>query len=89
VRSLISTLGGRIMSAIDHFKEHFHTITDKRQSAKVSYSLFDVLFGSLCAVIAGAKGWFDIRECLPGHHEWFRRNKKILYVTALQVSNLL
>jgi hypothetical protein len=58
-------LGGRIMSAIDHF----NTITDKRQSAKVSYSLFDVLFDSLCAVIAGAKGWFDIREYLLGHYE--------------------
>ncbi len=54
---------------IDEFKEYFHTVTDKRQSAKVTYCLFEVLFGSLCAVIAGAKGWFDIREYILGHHD--------------------
>lgn len=59
---------------IDHFKEHFQSITDQRQSAKVTYCLFEVLFGSLCAVIAGAKGWFDIREYILGHHDWFKRN---------------
>ena len=64
---------------IDQFKEHFHTVTDKRQSAKVTYCLFEVLFGSLCAVIAGAKGWFDIREYILGHHEWFKRNSMFLH----------
>jgi predicted transposase YbfD/YdcC len=59
---------------IDEFKEHFYAVTDKRQSAKVTYCLFEVLFGSLCAVIAGAKGWFDIREYILGHHDWFKRN---------------
>lgn len=63
---------------IEQFKEHFHEVTDKRQSAKVTYCLFDVLFGSLCAVIAGAKGWFDIRECILGHHDWFKRNSMFL-----------
>jgi predicted transposase YbfD/YdcC len=56
---------------IDSFKQHFETIADPRQSAKVTYPLFDVLFGTLCAVIAGARGWFDIREYLLGHLEWF------------------
>lgn len=59
---------------IDEFKEYFHAVTDERQSAKVTYCLFEVLFGSLCAVIAGAKGWFDIREYILGHHDWFKRN---------------
>ncbi|CAM3098921.1 H repeat-associated protein N-terminal domain-containing protein [Vibrio rarus] len=59
---------------IDEFKEHFHAVTDKRQSAKVTYCLFEVLFGSLCPVIGGAKGWFDIREYILGHHDWFKRN---------------
>ncbi len=63
---------------IDEFKEHFHAVTDKRQSAKVTYCLFEVLFGSLCAVIAGAKGWFDIREYILGHHDWFKRNGMFL-----------
>ena len=59
---------------IDHFKEHFQTVTDQRQGAKITYCLFEVLFGSLCSVIAGAKGWFDIREYILGHHDWFKRN---------------
>ena len=59
---------------IDEFKEYFHAVTDERQSAKITYCLFEVLFGSLCAVIAGAKGWFDIREYILGHHDWFKRN---------------
>ncbi|MGB5854929.1 MAG: ISAs1 family transposase [Oceanisphaera sp.] len=56
---------------IETFKAHFQPVEDTRQSAKVTYPLFDVLFGTLCAVIAGAKGWFDIREYLLGQHEWF------------------
>lgn len=56
---------------IETFKAHFQPVEDTRQSAKVTYPLFDVLFGTLCAVIAGAKGWFDIREYLLGHHDWF------------------
>ena len=63
---------------IDHFKEHFQTIIDQRQGAKVTYCLFEVLFGSLCAVIAGAKGWFDIREYIRGLHDWFKRNNVFL-----------
>ena len=56
-------------------KQHFITIQDGRQSAKVDYPLFDILFGSLCAVIAGARGCTDIREYVLGHHDWFQRHK--------------
>ena len=59
---------------IDNFEAHFGAITDERQSAKVTYTMFEVLFGSLCAVIAGAQGWFDIREYILGHHQWFKGN---------------
>lgn len=56
---------------IDTIQEHFSIIRDDRQSAKVDYPLFDVLFGSICAIIAGGQGWTDIREYVLGHHEWF------------------
>ncbi|MBE4609773.1 ISAs1 family transposase, partial [Vibrio navarrensis] len=56
---------------INTIKAHFSIIRDKRQSAKVDYPLFDILFGSICAVIAGGQGWTDIREYVLGHHEWF------------------
>ncbi len=60
------------------FQRHFSSLHDKRQSAKITYPLFDVLFGSLCAVIAGAQGWCDIREYMLGHHAWFKQQKMFL-----------
>ncbi len=60
---------------IDSIKTHFSIIQDNRQSAKLDYPLFDFLFGALCAVIAGARGWTDIREYVLGHHEWIRRHQ--------------
>ncbi|WP_445497865.1 ISAs1-like element ISPlu17 family transposase [Photorhabdus sp. SF281] len=55
----------------DIFTEHFSDIQDPRQSAKVAYPLFDILFASLCAVLGGADGWSEIQEYIEGHHEWF------------------
>ncbi len=60
---------------IDIIKQHFIIIQDGRQSARVNYPLFDILFGALCAIIAGARGWTDIREYILGHHDWFRQHK--------------
>jgi predicted transposase YbfD/YdcC len=56
---------------IDAIKLHFSIIRDERQSAKIDYPLFDILFGAICAIIAGARGWSDIREYVLGHHDWF------------------
>jgi hypothetical protein len=36
---------------IDHLKETFQTTTVQRQGTKVTYCFFEVLFGSLCAVV--------------------------------------
>lgn len=60
---------------IDTVRLHFSIIQDPRQSAKVDYPLFDILFGSLCAIIAGARGWTEIREYVLGHHDWFLAQK--------------
>ncbi|MCE9688290.1 ISAs1 family transposase, partial [Shewanella sp. AS16] len=60
---------------IDIIKQHFNIIQDERQSAKVDYPLFDILFGAICAVIAGGRGWTDIREYVLGHHHWFLKQK--------------
>jgi transposase, IS4 family len=59
---------------IDTFKDDFSAVDDNPQSAKITYPLFDLLFASLYAVIAGSKGWYEIREYILGHHEWFKRN---------------
>ncbi len=39
---------------------------------------FEVLFGSLSAVIESAKGWFDIYEYILRHYDRFRRNELFL-----------
>ena len=59
---------------LEAIKAYFSIIRDERQSAKVNYPLFDVLFGSICAIIAGGQGWTDIREYVLGHHEWFLKH---------------
>lgn len=71
---LCSLFGGMTMD-IETIKQHFSIIQDERQSAKVDYPLFDILFGAICAVIAGGRGWTDIREYVLGHHEWFLKQK--------------
>ena len=59
---------------LDTFTQHFGSIEDTRQTAKVTYPLFDILFVTLCAVISGAEGWSDIQEYAEGHHDWFRQH---------------
>ena len=58
---------------LELFTTHFDTIIDNRQSAKVTYPLSDVLFVTLCGVIAGAEGWSEIHDYAKGHHEWFQK----------------
>jgi hypothetical protein len=58
-----------------YIEQHFGAIDYHRQSVRITYSLFDILLGSLCAVIAGSNGWFDIREYILGHHHWFKTQK--------------
>ena len=57
---------------INGFSEHFGQLSDPRQSSKVCYPLFDVLFLTLCAVIAGCEGWEDIEDFGDAHIAWFQ-----------------
>lgn len=59
---------------LEAFTTHFSAIVDHRQSAKVTYPLHDVLFVTLCGVIAGAEGWADIHFYADNHHDWFKRH---------------
>ncbi|PMP09037.1 transposase [Vibrio breoganii] len=56
----------------DAFTKHFISLEDPRQSAKVSYPLFDVLFLTVCAVITGAEGWEDIEDFGRAHLDWLQ-----------------
>ena len=42
--------------SLDAFSEYFGELKDPRQTAKISYPLFDVLFLTVRSVIAGAEG---------------------------------
>lgn len=58
--------------SIDVFAEHFSEVTDPRQSAKVTYPLYDVLFLSICGVITGCEGWEDIEDFGRARLHWFQ-----------------
>jgi hypothetical protein len=47
---------------IDEFAQHFTDVKDPRQTAKISYPLYDVLFLSICASITGCEGSEDIGD---------------------------
>ncbi|WP_311568474.1 ISAs1 family transposase [Photobacterium arenosum] len=57
---------------IDAFSQFFSVIQDPRQSAKISYPLFDILFLTVCATIAGMEGWEDIEDFGEAHLDWLQ-----------------
>lgn len=57
----------------DSFTLHFSALEDPRQSAKVSYPLFDILFLTLCAVMTGAEGWEDIEDFGVHRLSWLQK----------------
>jgi predicted transposase YbfD/YdcC len=57
---------------IDVFAQHFADVKDPRQTAKVSYPLYDVLFLSICAIITGCEGWEDIEDFGKARLVWLQ-----------------
>lgn len=55
------------------FSQHFVSIQDPRQSAKISHLLFDVLFLTVCAVIAGYQGWEEIEDFGDERLDWLQK----------------
>ena len=51
------------------FLDHISIIHDHRQSWKISYSLTDILFLTVTAVIGGAEGWEQIEDF--GEEHWY------------------
>ena len=73
--------------SIDAFSKHFEEVKDPRQAAKITYPLFDVLFLTVCAVIAGASGWEDIEDFGEVHLDWLQ--KKGLFPNGLPVHDTI
>lgn len=59
---------------LEAFTTHFGELIDNRQTAKITYPLEDILFVTLCSVIAGAEGWSDIRDYAEAHLDWFQEH---------------
>jgi predicted transposase YbfD/YdcC len=53
--------------------EHFTTIDDPRQQGKVQHQLFDILFVTVSAVIAGCQGWEEIEDFAHDKLSWLRK----------------
>lgn len=57
---------------IDVFAQYFADVKDPRQTAKLSYPLYDVLFLSICAIITGCEGWEDIEDFGKARLSWLQ-----------------
>jgi len=53
--------------------EHFSSIDDPRQQGKVQHPLFDILFLTISAVIAGCQGWEEIEDFAHDKLSWLRK----------------
>lgn len=73
--------------SLDAFSEYFDELKDPRQTAKISYPLFDILFLTIYAVIAGAEGWEDIEDFGEVHLDWLQ--KKGLFPDGLPVHDTI
>ena len=73
--------------SLDVFHQHFSDIEDHRQSAKVTYLLFDVLFLTVCAVIAGCEGWEEIEDFGIAREDWLK--DKGLFENGLPVHDTI
>ncbi|CEE93303.1 transposase [Xenorhabdus nematophila str. Anatoliense] len=71
----------------DAFSHYFGELTDPRQSAKISYPLFDLLFLTVCAVLAGAEGWEEMEDFGNMRLDWFQ--EKGLFQTSLPVHDTI
>lgn len=69
------------------FSEFFSDLHDSRQSAKIAYPLFDILFLTVCAVIGGCEGWEDIEDFGQAHSRWFQ--DKGLFPNGLPVHDTI
>lgn len=56
----------------DAFSLYFGMLRNPRQTAKIFYSLFGVIFPTVCAVISGYRGWEDIENFGEAHKNWLQ-----------------
>ena len=69
---------------LELFATHFDEVTVPKLSTKVTYPMFDILFTTLCASIAGAKGWHEIRIYVVRHLDWFDQHGIFLQAVPIE-----
>ncbi|OKP35191.1 ISAs1 family transposase, partial [Aeromonas allosaccharophila] len=72
---------------LDAFAEIFADLQDPRQSQKIAYPLFDIVFLTVCAVIGGCEGWEDIEDFGQAHCRWLQ--DKGLFPNGLPVHDTI
>jgi len=58
---------------IQSFLDHISIIPDLRQQGKIRHKLTDILFLTVCAIIAGADEWQEIEDFGHERLEWLRK----------------
>lgn len=53
--------------------QELRSLTDPRDEQRISYPLPDLVFMSVCAVLAGAYCWQDIHDFVGFHKKWFQK----------------
>ncbi|WP_387492982.1 ISAs1 family transposase [Photorhabdus sp. RM96S] len=71
----------------DIFVHYFSVIQDPKLSTKVTCLLFDVLFLTICATIAGAYRWKHIEDFGEAYLGWFQ--EKNLFLNGQSVHNTI
>ena len=55
------------------FKDTFSSIKDPRIDRTKKHSLLDIIFLSLCGIIAGCESFEEVSDFGKAHEDWFRR----------------
>jgi predicted transposase YbfD/YdcC len=53
-------------------QEHFETLTDTRQRAKIRHNLLEIVVMTICAVTIGCEYWYQIHHYCRHQAQWFR-----------------
>lgn len=57
----------------DSFVQHFENIVDPRRQAGLRHPLIDIMFITICAIIAGADDWIAIERFGKAKISWFKK----------------
>ena len=57
----------------DEFKDHFSILSDNRQTRKITYNFFEVMFQVVTGMLCGMKTWDELETFGEENLDWFRK----------------